>query len=165
MHNNQEWTVETMRALTVLWRTLPLRGVTDERGTMEDYCEALREFSNAAIWNVVFALRDGTIEGASDEWSPRAPKLARWVREEQSRLDNLADLERRKSAKLIDQERYRAEEHSAEHRVRMLGQWNLLMRSMHGDRTATEELARKYPNAGDPFKARYPNIHSLGTKP
>lgn len=148
----------------MLWRTLPLRGVTDERGTMEDYCEALREFSNQAIWNVVFALRDGTVKDASDEWSPRAPRLARWVREEQNRLDAIAELEKRRSVKKLEQDEQRSEERSAEHRVRMNGLFTLLRKSQAGDKTATDELNRLYPNARDPWIAKYPNIYRLGAK-
>lgn len=143
---DQAWTVETIKALNVLWRTLPLQKVSDERGVMEDYCSALREFSNQAIWNVVFALRDGTIEGASDEWSPRAPKLARWVREEQNRLDAIAELERRRSVKKITDDEQRREEFSAEHRERMKWKFKLLSASLRGDKQATETLAGMYPH-------------------
>lgn len=130
----------------MLWRTLPLQKVSDQRGTMEDYCEALREFSNAAIWNVVFALRDGTVKDASDEWSPRAPKLARWVREEQARLDAVAENEKRRATKRITDDEYRREEFTVEHRERMKWKFMILSASLHGDKQATETLRGMYPH-------------------
>ena len=146
MNNNQAWTVEAMRALTVLWRTLPLQGVSDERGTMEDYCFALRNYSNAAIWNVVNALREGSVKDASTKWSPRAPELSRWVKDEQARLDALAEIEARRSVKKISDDEQRREEFSAEHRERMKWKFKLLSASLRGDKQATETLAGMYPH-------------------
>lgn len=78
---------QIIEALTALWRTLPLRGVTDEHGVMEDYCFALRNFSEEAVANTVNALREGGIEGASKSFCPTAPQLADYVRAEQGRID------------------------------------------------------------------------------
>ncbi|MFN3833419.1 MAG: hypothetical protein ACK4SQ_14435 [Allorhizobium sp.] len=164
MSNNQAWTVEAMRALTVLWRTLPLQGVSDERGTMEDYCFALRNYSNDAIWNVVNALREGSVKDASTKWSPRAPELSRWVKDEQARLDAVAELEARKSVKKLSEDEQRSEERSAEHRVKVGGWFELLRRSQRGDKAATEELQRLFPHAMDPWKARYPHLFRGGSK-
>lgn len=76
-----------IEALTVLWRALPPRGVTDERGTMEDYCFALADCSAEAVFNTVNNLRAGKIEEASKSFCPKAPELAVLVRSEQARLD------------------------------------------------------------------------------
>ncbi|WCK26622.1 hypothetical protein [Agrobacterium pusense] len=78
---------QVIEALTVLWRALPPRGVTDERGTMEDYCFALAECSAEAVFNTVNNLRAGKIEEASKSFCPKAPELAVLVRSEQARLD------------------------------------------------------------------------------
>lgn len=164
MHNSQAWTLQTIEALSTLWRTLPLQGVTDERGTMEDYCFALRNYSSDAIWNVVNALREGSVKDASTKWSPRAPELSRWVKEEQARLDAVAELEARKSVRKLTEDEPRSEERSAEHRVKMNGLFTLLRKSQAGDKTATDELNRMFPNAKDPWIAKYPNIYRLGAK-
>lgn len=76
-----------IEALTVLWRALPPRGVTDERGTLEDYCFALADFSAEAVFNTVNNLRAGKIEEASKSFCPKAPEFAVLVRSEQARLD------------------------------------------------------------------------------
>ena len=68
---------------------MPLRGVTDQEGTLEDYCFALSDFDSEAIWNTVNNLRSGKIEEASKDFCPKAPKLAEYVRSEQKRLDIL----------------------------------------------------------------------------
>lgn len=81
--------MQVIEALNTLWITLPLRGVTDERGTLEGYGFALEGFSVEAIRNTVNMLRRGEIEEASKEWCPKAPKLAEYVRAEQSRIDAL----------------------------------------------------------------------------
>lgn len=73
----------------MLWTTLPLRGVSDERETMEAYGFALEPFSVEAIRNTVDYLRRGEIEDASKQWCPRPPELAVFVRSEQKRLDAL----------------------------------------------------------------------------
>ncbi|WP_454686859.1 hypothetical protein [Agrobacterium leguminum] len=83
----QQWTMQVIEALNTLWITLPLRGVTDERGTLESYGFALEGNSVEAIRNTVNMLRRGEIADASKEWCPKAPKLAEYVRAEQSRLD------------------------------------------------------------------------------
>lgn len=66
---------------------MPLRGVTDQEGTLEDYCFAVSDFDSDAIWNTVNALRSGKIDDASKDFCPKAPKLAEYVRAEQRRLD------------------------------------------------------------------------------
>jgi hypothetical protein len=73
--------------LQILWRTLRLRGVTDQTGTLEDYIFALNDCSVEALQTTVNNLRAGRIEEASKEFSPSAPKLAEYVRAEQRRLD------------------------------------------------------------------------------
>lgn len=78
---------QVIEALTVLWRALPPRGVTDERGTMEDYCFALADCSAEAVYNTVNNLRAGKIDEASKSFCPKAPELAVLVRSEQARLD------------------------------------------------------------------------------
>ncbi|MDH2092690.1 hypothetical protein N5K21_28755 [Rhizobium pusense] len=78
---------QVIEALTVLWRALPPRGVTDERGTMDDYCFALADCSAEAVYNTVNNLRAGKIEEASKSFCPKAPELAVLVRSEQARLD------------------------------------------------------------------------------
>ncbi len=155
---SQAWTLETIKALSTLWRTLPLQGVSDERGTMEDYCFALRNYSNDAIWNVVNALREGSVKDASTKWSPRAPELSRWVKEEQARLDAMAELEARKSVKKIADDEQRREELSVEHRVMMAGNLRLLSRALAGEQSARDALAKRYPHAADAYRARYPHL-------
>lgn len=113
---------------------------------MDDYCFALRNYSNAAIWNVVNALREGSVKDASTKWSPRAPELARWVKDEHARLDAMAELEARKSIKKITDEEYRREEFSVEHREQMKRKFGLLSASLRGDRQAAETLAGMYPH-------------------
>ncbi len=76
-----------IEALTTLWRALPPRGVTDERGTMDDCCFALADCSAEAIINTVNNLRAGKIEDASKSFCPKAPELAVLVRSEQARID------------------------------------------------------------------------------
>lgn len=66
--------------------------MSDERGTLEDYCFALSDFSNDAVWNTVNNLRRGVIEEASKDFCPKAPKLAEFVRSEQARLDAVGRL-------------------------------------------------------------------------
>lgn len=78
---------QVIEALTTLWRALPLRGVSDEAGVMDDYCYALSDCSSQAVWNTVNNLRSGKIEEASKDFCPKAPKLAEYVRFEQRRLD------------------------------------------------------------------------------
>ncbi|CAD0211211.1 hypothetical protein AGRHK599_LOCUS1237 [Rhizobium rhizogenes] len=78
---------QVIEALTVLWRALPPRGVTDERGTMVDYCFALADCSAEAVYNTVNNLRAGKIEEASKSFCPKAPELAVLVRSEQARID------------------------------------------------------------------------------
>ncbi len=81
--------MQVIEALNLLWITLPLRGVTDERGTLESYGFALEGNSVEAINNTVNMLRRGEIADASKEWCPKAPKLAEYVRDEQRRIDAL----------------------------------------------------------------------------
>lgn len=81
---------QVIEALQTLWRALPLRGVSDERGTLEDYCFALSDFSADAVRNTVDNLRKGSIEDASRDFCPKAPRLADYVRSEQARLDALS---------------------------------------------------------------------------
>lgn len=66
---------------------MPLRNITDQEGTLEDYCFALSDFSSEAVWNSVNNLRAGKIDEASKDFCPKAPKLAEYVRAEQRRLD------------------------------------------------------------------------------
>lgn len=73
--------------LLLLWRTLPLRGVTDQEGTLADYQFALSDCSAQAVENTVNALRAGLIEDASKDFCPKAPKLAEYARAEQRRLE------------------------------------------------------------------------------
>ncbi len=66
-----------------------MKGGIDLEGVLSDYHYALRNYSLRAVENVVAALRSGDIEEASKEFSPKAPKLAEYVRAEQRRLDIL----------------------------------------------------------------------------
>lgn len=79
--------MQALSALRTLWITLPLRGVTDEQGTLDAYGFALEPFSIEAIGNTVNMLRRGEIKEASKEWCPKPPQLAEYVRSEQARLD------------------------------------------------------------------------------
>jgi len=81
--------MQVLNALRTLWITLPLKGVTDEQGTLDAYGFALEPFSIEAIQNTVNSLRRGEIEDASKQWCPRPPELAAFVRTEQKRLDAL----------------------------------------------------------------------------
>lgn len=86
---SQQWQMQALNALRTLWITLPLRGITDEQGTLDAYGFALEPFSIEAIQNTINALRRGEVEGASTQWCPRPPELASYVRAEQKRLDAL----------------------------------------------------------------------------
>jgi hypothetical protein len=79
--------MQVLNALRTLWITLPLRGVTDEQGTLDAYGFALEPFSIEAIQNTINSLRRGEIEDASKQWCPRPPELASFVRAEQKRLE------------------------------------------------------------------------------
>lgn len=66
---------------------MPFRGGTDLEGTLSDFQFALNGLSVKAVETTISHLRAGMIEEASKEYSPKAPKLAEFVRAEQRRLD------------------------------------------------------------------------------
>jgi hypothetical protein len=82
-------------SLKALWVALPVKAPAGEEddprerqmSILDTYCYVLREYSPEAVANVVDALREGKIKEASTRFCPTSPELARYVREEQSRLD------------------------------------------------------------------------------
>ena len=67
--------------------------------------------------------------------------------------------------KQIAHDTQRLEEMPVEHRVKVGGWFEIFRRSQRGEREATEEINRLFPNAMDPWKARYPHLFKEGTKP
>lgn len=85
-----------IESLKTLWVALPLKAPADEdhgnpverqRAILDNYCYVLRAYSPEAIANTVDYLREGKIKEASTRFCPTSPELARYVRDEQSRLD------------------------------------------------------------------------------
>lgn len=64
-----------------------MQGNTDQEATLASYLFALQEFSVEAIKNTIGKLCLGQLADAHKRYSPAAPELATYVREEQNRLD------------------------------------------------------------------------------
>jgi hypothetical protein len=75
--------------LRSLWITLRLEGNTDKEATLASFLFALHPFSVDAIKNTIAKLCLGQIDEAHKRFSPSAPELATYVREEQTRLNRL----------------------------------------------------------------------------
>lgn len=131
---------EVIRALQKLWVSLPVRAPNDgesdpgqrQRDILEAYCEALSDCSSEAIWATVNKLRAGKIEEASKNFCPKAPELACYVRAEQLKM-SASRRERQLPKPEIN-------EHSPEHRAKMLSLLQKLSAAMRGDKEAQRDL-------------------------
>ena len=141
---------ETIRALQKLWVALPVKapndGVSDpgerQRAILETYCEALSDCSPEAIGQTVRLLIAGKIDEASKSFCPKPPELATFVRAEQRKI-NAAKRERQLPPPQRDEN-----EHSSEHRMKMLGLLKTLNRALNGDREAQAFLDERMAQRG-----------------
>lgn len=145
---------KTIHAIQSMLTGLGIPSKADPDVLIRTYCIAVHGIREDSVIETCGKF----IRGEVQDFKPgRAPTTDIFTRECKSEASAKTARENR-AHKQIAHDTQRREEISVEQRVKVGGWFELLRRSQRGDKKATEELNRLFPNAMDPWKARYPHL-------
>lgn len=146
---------KTIHAIQSMLTGLGIPSKADPDVLLRTYCIAVHGIREDSIVETCGKF----IRGEVQDFKPgRAPTTDIFTRECKSEASAKTARENRARRQIADESKQRREELSVEHRVMMGGNLRLLSRALAGDRSAKDALAEKYPEAADPWKARYPHL-------